>query len=223
MNETNKLFYNKKLSLPKLLSFGFEEKAGKYIYSTTIIDGQFKMFVEITTTDTISTRLIDIASNEEYILHRTTNATGIFVGSVRSTHQAILQEIAEKCFEVDIFKSDDAKKVVQYVYDTYNDQPEFLWAKSPENAILRRKNTGKWYGALLVLSKRKLGFDSDEIINILNVRTKLQSAQTLIDYKNYYPAYHMNKNNWVTICLDGTVPTQEIFRRIDNSYKLAVK
>lgn len=33
----------------------------------------------------------------------------------------------------------------------------------------------------------------------------------------------MNKKNWITIVLDGTVLLDEIYSLIDNSYKLAKK
>ena len=33
----------------------------------------------------------------------------------------------------------------------------------------------------------------------------------------------MNKKHWLTILLDGQVPSREIFRHIDQSYTLAVK
>ena len=33
----------------------------------------------------------------------------------------------------------------------------------------------------------------------------------------------MSKKHWFTVCLDGSVPTADIFRMIDESYSLAVK
>lgn len=33
----------------------------------------------------------------------------------------------------------------------------------------------------------------------------------------------MNKKHWYTVCLNGTVPLDELFLRIDESYLLAVK
>ncbi|MCP5100167.1 MAG: MmcQ/YjbR family DNA-binding protein, partial [Chloroflexi bacterium] len=42
-------------------------------------------------------------------------------------------------------------------------------------------------------------------------------------YTAVRPGYHMNKRHWNTISLDGTIPTDEINRMIDDSYKLVVK
>ena len=106
---------------------------------------------------------------------------------------------------------------------TYGDELEFLWERFPNNAIFRRKDTGKWYGALLVLSRRKLGLASDDLVDILDLRIKSGEIETLVDKEKFFPGYHMNKKHWFTVCLDGSVPMEEIFRRIDDSYLLAKK
>lgn len=37
------------------------------------------------------------------------------------------------------------------------------------------------------------------------------------------PGYHMNKQHWNTVLLDGSVPDNELKRQIENSYQLIVK
>lgn len=39
-------------------------------------------------------------------------------------------------------------------------------------------------------------------------------------YESVLPGYHMNKQHWNTIVLDGTVPEKEIKRMIEESYDL---
>ena len=221
--ETDGLFKYKKLNLEKLLPFGFVENDGKYMYSADILDGQFRMTVVIAEDGTVGTRVIDPALNEEYVLHRASGVSGTFVGMVRADHEKILREISEACFEPHVFKSDCAQKVIQHVRDTYGDELEFLWRRFPGNAIFRRKDTKKWYAALLLLSKRKLGLDSDEIIDILDLRIAAADIGAVVDGVRYFPGYHMNKKHWYTICLDGSVPVEEIARRIDASYELAIR
>lgn len=122
-----------------------------------------------------------------------------------------------------IWKNDYTKKVISHVYQTYGDELEFLWPKFPNNAIWRRKDSGKWYAALLVVSKKKLGIDSDDIVEIINLRMDPEMLIFLVDNKKYYPGYHMNKRHWCTIILDGSVPLEEIYARIDESFVLARK
>jgi len=179
------------------------------------------MIVTIQNSGTINTKVIDSASNE-YVLHRITDACGPFVSAVRTDYENILHKIAEKCFEPDIFKSQYAQKIIQHVQNTYHDELNFLWQRFPNNAVFKRKDTNKWYAALLTISKRKLGLNSDELIDILDLRIKPEELQTVVDGKKYFPGYHMNKKHWYTIGLDGSVPLEEILQRLDTSYNLSV-
>jgi predicted DNA-binding protein (MmcQ/YjbR family) len=216
------MFENKKLKLEKLFAFGFIRDSGAYTFTVSIVDGQFQMIVTILDDGAVNTRVIDSFSNE-YVLHRVSEVCGPFVSRVRIDYKRVLCEIAEKCFEPDVFKSEYAQKISQYVQNTYHDELEFLWQNFPNNAVFRRKDTNKWYGALLVLSRKKLGFNSDEVIDILDLKTNPEEIKSLVDGKKYFPGYHMNKKYWYTICLDGSVPIEEILQRIDMSYKLSVK
>ncbi len=104
----------------------------------------------------MTSRLFDLINEDEYILADIQDSTGEFVGKVREEYENELKNIIEKCTIPNIFKSKQAKKIIKYVKDRYNDDLEFLWKKFPENAIWRNKTNNKWYGALLIISERKL-------------------------------------------------------------------
>ena len=97
-----------------------------------------------------------------------------------------------------------------------------MWKRSPDNAILRRRDTAKWYAAILTVAKSKLGLDSDDAAEIINLRVKPEKMGELLKNDNYYPGWHMNKKSWYTIILDGSVDTEEVYRRVDESYLLAI-
>lgn len=221
MNEV--LFKNRKLNTGKLLSFGFEEADGGYAYAADIADGQLKMAVTVSKDGRCGTAVTDNSSGDEYVLHLVPGAAGAFVGRVKAEYEALLETIAATCFDVEVFKSEQAKAVIAYVRAAYGDELEYLWQKFPDNAVVRRKDNRKWYAALLTVSGRKLGFDSDEPMEILDLRMKPEELEARVDGKRYFPGYHMNKKHWVTLCLNQTVPDAEIFTRIDESYLLAVK
>lgn len=42
-------------------------------------------------------------------------------------------------------------------------------------------------------------------------------------YDAVKPAYHLNKTHWNSIILDGTIPDQDIYKMIDESYLLTKK
>ncbi|MBQ8295198.1 MAG: MmcQ/YjbR family DNA-binding protein, partial [Clostridia bacterium] len=47
--------------------------------------------------------------------------------------------------------------------------------------------------------------------------------EATVDNQRFFMGYHMNKKHWYTLLLDGSIPTEEICRRIDESYLLAKK
>lgn len=219
----DEFFKDKKPDFQLLLARGFAKFPGGYRYSTTIVDGQFSLVITISDEGQIHTDVIEVSSNETYVLHQVHSACGAFVGRVRDEYKTMLATIADKYFTRDVFKSDYAKQVIEYVWNTYQDELEYLWEKFPRNAIFRRKDNAKWYAALLVLSTKKLGLSDDRTIDIIDLRIDAQSVDSIVDGKRYFPGYHMNKKHWFTICLDGSVPIEEIFQRIDSSYVLAKK
>lgn len=207
----------------KLVPFGFEFIDGTYLYTTAILDGQFLMMVAVADDVTLRPTVIDMASGEEYVLHLVNGSVGGFVGQVRAAYDRVLDEIRVNCCESEVFHSDMAKRLIAYVRGRYGDELEFLWEKFPDNAIWRRADSHKWYAAVLTVSKRKLGLDSDEIAEIIDLRLVPEQMPNLIDNEWYFPGWHMNKKHWYTILLDGAVPFEELCQRIDESYRLAVK
>lgn len=213
----------KTVNFEKLAAYGFSKKEDTYSYATTLTDSGFKMTVDITEQSEVFTTVIDPAFNEPYTLHLVEDAVGSFVGGVRTEYEQILTEIASHCFEQDVFQSQQAKEVIAYIKDKYDDELEYLWKKFPNNAVVRRKDNKKWYAAILTVSRRKLGFDSDEMVEILDLRMIPEDIEKMVDGVKLLPGYHMNKKHWITICFDGTVSLEEICSRIDESYKLADK
>ena len=215
-------FQNRRPNTEKLTAFGFAEQEEGYVYTTPLINGKMTLTVTVGVGGGIQTTVTD-GAGEEYVLHRVPGSSGAFVGQVRTEYEAVLETIAAACFEANVFQSDQARALIAHVRETYGDELEFLWTKVPDNAVWRRKDTGKWYAALLTVSKRKLGFDEDRSIEILDLRIQPEHLETLIDRQRYFPGYHMNKKHWYTLCLDGSVPLAEICRRMAVSYELAVK
>ena len=216
-----KFFAKRKVNTAKLLAYGFTEKENTYHCSVKILEGQLDLQVFIAQDGKVTTRVIETATNEEYTLYRVETAVGSYVGEVRAACETVLTDISEKCCEPDIFHSEQALAMIGYVREKYGDELEFLWEKFSENAIWRRKDNQKWYGLVIAISGRKLGLDSEEIVEAVDLRLDPSQMAETIDRKSFFPGWHMNKKSWYTVLLDGSVPTEEIFRRIDESYGLA--
>ncbi|WP_324279444.1 MmcQ/YjbR family DNA-binding protein [Fusobacterium polymorphum] len=221
MRELKDFIKDKKIDLKKLEEFGFKLIDNSYCYHTSLLKNQFKMTIKINLDNSIFTEIIDTETNEPYVLHLLEMKRSGYSEKVYKVYSQILEKIQKECFEDEIFKANYTKEIVAYIKNKYRDELEFLWEKSPKNAVVRRKSSKKWYAVILTVSKRKLNLDSDEIIEVINLHNRVEEIEKLIDNKKYFPAYHMNKKHWCTICLDGTVELKEIYKLIDISYELA--
>lgn len=217
-------YFNKKKPNPKkLLEYGFNKKNDCYYYNQDIMQKGFNLKIEVFIDGKVKTKLIEKSTNEEYTLHLVKSANGQFVGQIKEEYENILNDIGKKCFETDVFKSKQAHDIIKYVSKKYNDSLEYLWEKFPENAVCRRKDNKKWYFAILTTAKNKFGFESDEIVEVIDLRAQTEEIENLIKTNKIYRGYHMNKKHWISIILDNSVSTEEIFNRIDISYELAKK
>ena len=216
------IFKRKKINIEKVSAYGFIRKDGKWVYETNIIDGAFKLYIYVSENGAVDTDLIEIENGEPYVLYKT-NASGAFVGEIRTAIEAVLTDIANVCYDASVFKTNQAQIVIEYVREKYGDELEFLWPTSPSNAIWRRKDNQKWYGAILTVSGRKIGLNTDKIVEIIDLRMKPDYRDDILSREHYYPGWHMNKKSWYTLVFDNHISDEEIKLRIAESYELAKK
>lgn len=214
--------YHKKLNPQKLIKYGFIKKGTAYIYSTSVLDNSFSLDITFKQDGAIDTRLVEKASGEEYILYKT-NAVGSFVGKVRGVLGDLIEEIAKKCFDNAVFKCPQTEAVIVYIRKKYGDELEFLWDKLPDAAIWRCKETNKWYGVVMAVAGRRLGLESDSMVEVIDLHIEPDKMESLLKDSRYLPGYHMNKKHWFSVVLDRSVGDDELFKRIDESYRLAKK
>lgn len=111
------------------------------------------------------------------------------------------------------------EEIFEYAKKVYGTEPEYLWGRYPSYAVLRMKETDKWYAVLMSVPMEKLGMEGDGETEILNVKCDPKMAEFLVQSKGFLPAYHMNKKNWISILLDGTVNEIKILDFLDRSYE----
>ena len=56
--------------------------------------------------------------------------------------------------------------------------------------------------------------------DVVNIKCDPALVGSLRNRTGYFPAYHMNKENWISILLDGSVSRDEIQKLITLSYEL---
>ena len=54
---------------------------------------------------------------------------------------------------------------------------------------------------MIRVSRRKFGFDSDEVIDVVNLKLPTEMFGSFGEADGVYPAYHMNKLHWISVLL----------------------
>lgn len=118
-----------------------------------------------------------------------------------------------------------ANIVVEHIKSEYGANPEFLWPdRYPSYAIFRHGDNKKWFALAATISSKSLGLKEDKAIDVINLKFDKNQTYDFAETSDHiFPAYHMNKNNWITIWLDGTLPNGLIFELIKKSYLLSAK
>ena len=110
------------------------------------------------------------------------------------------------------------QEVFDYARQRYGTEPDYPWMDT--NAVLRHADNKKWYAVILEVRREKLGLDGDGMLDVLNVKCDPILIGSLRLKPGFHPAYHMNKDKWLTIRLDGSVSPAEIQNLIDLSFRL---
>ena len=90
---------------------------------------------------------------------------------------------------------------LEYCLDTYGTAPDYPFDDWMESAVLRHADNRKWYAIVLRVSRRKFGFDSDEVIDVVNLKLPTEMFGSFGAADGVYPAYHMNKLHWISVLL----------------------
>ena len=93
------------------------------------------------------------------------------------------------------------QEFLEYCLDTYGTSPDYPFDEDFETAVLRHADNQKWYAIVLRVSRRKFGFDSDEVIDVVNLKLPTEMFGSFGVADGVYPAYHMNKLHWISVLL----------------------
>ena len=203
----------------KLIAYGFEKQVGQYIYHTIMMD-VFNVEIHVDEEGNLSGKLYDMESGEEYVNHRIKQQTGEFVSKMREAYFEILYDIVTNCYDAQPFIGNQSNRIAVYLKETYGTTPEFLWKKYPGHGVFRNTQNQKWYGIILNIHASKI-MNEDKEIEILDVKIKPEQLEELLNKPGYYPAYHMNKKNWITLVLDETLSDEEIKQHLHESFHLS--
>lgn len=223
MTIEEKVFERRKFIPEKLLQYGFYEVDDGYEYKTDFRNGEFQASIFVTKEGKASGKVIDVMNNEEYSRLRAENYTDSYVISVQNAYIELLTPIAEYCCKILPFASAQANRIMEKILQKYDVSPDFPWAKGKykkykDYGVFRHKDTKKWFALIMDVSWHSLLKNNNfEMVDIIDLKVEF------VEYfknKGIYPAYHMDKENWVSITLDETLEDDVITNIIDLSFNV---
>lgn len=112
------------------------------------------------------------------------------------------------------------KQVIDYLQNELQTPAEYLWKKFPTCAVFRNERNNKWFAAIMNIDFNKIDSSKQGKIDVLAIKCDPFMQGSLLEKPGFYPTYHFNKNNWITILLNGEVPLEQIFKLTNLSYNI---
>ncbi len=112
--------------------------------------------------------------------------------------------------------------LIEYAYEAYGVRPEYLWKRYPDYCVLRHQGSRKWFAVLMEVPKSSLGLPGEGKAQIMNVKCEPILLGSLLRSPGFLPAWHMNKENWLSVLLDGSVPDNEVISLLEMSYNMTL-
>ena len=111
------------------------------------------------------------------------------------------------------------KKIIAYIKKKYGVSPEYPWSRYDTNAVFRHPENRKWFALVMDVEREKLGLPGIGEVTVINLKVDdMFFRDMIIEEDGIMPAYHMNKQHWITVLLDGTVPEERVYELLEMSF-----
>ncbi|MBO4979381.1 MAG: MmcQ/YjbR family DNA-binding protein [Clostridia bacterium] len=98
---------------------------------------------------------------------------------------------------------------------SFGTSPDYPFEEDFETAVMRHADNRKWYALAMKVSRRKFGFESDEIIDVVNLKLPTEMFGSFGPTEGVHPAYHMNKLHWISVLLPDA--TEDVVAFLTNA------
>ena len=93
------------------------------------------------------------------------------------------------------------QQFLEYCFNAYGTAADYPFEKDFDTAVLRHGDSRKWYAIVMKVPRNKFGFESDEVIDVVNLKLPTEMFGSFGAADGVYPAYHMNKLHWISVLL----------------------
>ncbi len=113
--------------------------------------------------------------------------------------------------------------VLRYAREALDTEPDCPFSGDTQTLVLRHADSGKWFALLMRVRADRLTLKRGGEVEIMNVKVDPLLTGSLRTQRGILPAYHMNKERWISVLLDGSVPLEQALALLDMSYALTQK
>ena len=115
------------------------------------------------------------------------------------------------------------QQLIDHIFDTYSVEPDHPFPRYGMTCVFRHTDSRKWFALTMRIPYRTLGMDRDGSVDVLNIKCDPLLIGSLRGKTGFRPAYHMNKDKWITVLLDGSVQQEEITALLAMSYGMTAR
>ncbi len=192
--------------------YGFIKEESDF-FLTKELTGQFIISIRFNDYD-FNVAVLDKDSNEEYVPFRVSSINGSYVQRIRDLVDSEINRILASCFT----RNKLIDELLEHLLEKYQTIPDYPFGD--ESMVFRVNN--KWYGLVMQIDKSKI-MNSHGKCTIINLKIDKDKIPHIIDNKNIFQAYHMNKKYWISVLIDNNLDMDYLFELIDESYNLVLK
>ena len=113
--------------------------------------------------------------------------------------------------------------LIKYLQQEYICDIDYPWEKYPDYVVIRRRDNQKWFAGIFTITEHQVGLDTNEAIDVVNLKCEPDLISTLIRESGIYSAYHMNKQHWISVDIEGYEDIEKLKMLVDMSYRLVGK
>ena len=112
------------------------------------------------------------------------------------------------------------QELINYIFDEYSVEPDFPFRMDDVTCVFRHIDNRKWFGIAMVIPYRTIGINKAGNVDILNVKCDPVMMGSLRGKPGFCPAYHMNKDKWITILLNESADEADIKALLAMSFSM---
>ena len=109
-----------------------------------------------------------------------------------------------------------------HVREVYGVEKDYPFSED-DVYVYRHRTNRKWFGLVMRVPYRKLGLEKDGAADVLNVKCGPLLQGSFLSSPGVFPAWHMNKEHWLSVLLDGTAPARTVEELVAGSHGLTKK